>query len=295
MAETSTSTRPLTGIAFLIGAAFFWSVMSVCVKFVGERLPSQQIVWVRAIVTLGYSYLMLRWSGVTSIWGTQRRLLWLRGGLGFTALTCFFYALTKLPLADATVIHYTNPVFVALIAAVVLQEPLTAGEMGGAVTSLAGVALIAKPSFVFGDSAVGLNPLYVGIALLGAICAASAYVVVRKLRETEHPFVIVFYFPLVASISSAPTAVFADLQWPTGWEWLLLIVGVGVSAQLAQVFVTRGLHAVKAGRAMTVTYLQIVFAALWGWTFFGETVDFWSAIGGCLVVGGTLVAHSRRG
>lgn len=293
MSETTTSTRPLAGVAFLVGAAFFWSVMSVCVKFAGERLPSQQIVWVRAVVTLFYSYLMLRWSGVPSIWGTNRRLLWLRGLLGFTALTCFFFALTKLPLADATVIHYTNPVFVALIAAVALKEPLTTGEIGGAVTSLVGVAMIAKPSFVFGSSTLSLNPLYVGIALLGAVCAASAYVVVRKLRETEHPFVIVFYFPLVASIGSAPTAVFTDLKWPTGWEWLLLIVGVGVSAQIAQVFVTKGLHAVKAGRAMTVTYLQIVFAALWGWTFFGETIDLWSAIGGCLVVAGTLAANRQ--
>jgi drug/metabolite transporter (DMT)-like permease len=101
----------------------------------------------------------------------------------------------------------------------------------------------------------------------------------------------VFYFPLVATIGSAPTAAFTNLQWPSPWEWVLLIVGVGGCAQIAQVCITKGLHAVKAGRAMTVTYLQIVFAAVWGLIVFGESIDGWSAAGGLLVISGTLAAN----
>ncbi|PEN15048.1 EamA family transporter [Longibacter salinarum] len=287
----TTDRSPLSGIAFLVGAAFFWSLMSVCVKLAGERLPSQQIVWARATVTLVYSYIMIRMAGLDTLFGHNKKLLLLRGLFGFAALTCFFFALTKLPLADATVIHYTNPVFVAIIAAVVLKESLTRWEILGAGASLLGVVFISKPSFVFGTSAPALNPLYVGVALLGAICAATAYVLVRKLRESEHPLVIVFYFPLVASLGSTPTAAFTELQWPSTWEWILLIVGVAGCAQIAQVFITKGLHAVKAGRAMTVTYLQIVFAAVWGLLFFGETIDLWSVAGGLLVVSGTFAAN----
>jgi len=292
MSESSDGSS-LPGIAYLVGAAFFWSVMSVCVKLAGERLPSQQIVWVRAVVTLVYSYLLIRWSGIDQVFGRNKKLLWLRGLFGFAALTCFFYALTKLPLADATVIHYTNPVFVAIIAAVALNESLSAMEIGGAAASLMGVVMIAKPSFVFGSGVSGLNPIYVGVALLGAICAATAYVIVRRLRTTEHPLVIVFYFPLVATIGSAPTAAFTNLQWPSPWEWVLLIVGVGGCAQIAQVCITKGLHAVKAGRAMTVTYLQIVFAAVWGLLVFGESIDGLSVAGGLLVISGTLAANRR--
>jgi drug/metabolite transporter (DMT)-like permease len=288
---SDSSPSRLSGIAFLVAAAFFWSLMSVCVKIAGEHLPSQQIVWVRAVVTLVYSYLLIRWSGIDTLFGHNRKLLLLRGLFGFAALTCFFFALTRLPLADATVIHYTNPVFVAIIAAIALGESLTLGEILGAGASLTGVALIAKPTFLFGTSAAALNPLHVGVALLGAICAASAYVLVRKLRETEHPLVIVFYFPLIASIGSAPTAAFTDLQWPSAWEWVLLIVGVGGCAQVAQVCITKGLHAVKAGRAMTVTYLQIVFAAIWGWMLFSESIDLWSLLGGLLVISGTITAN----
>ena len=289
MSDTTTKTHGTSGVWFMVGAAFFWSLMSLFVKLVGEHLPSQQIVMVRAVVTLGYSYALIRMSGLSSPWGNNKPLLWLRGILGFAALTCFFFALTKLPLADATVIHYTNPVFVALIAAVVLGERLTVSEMFGAALSLPGVVLIAQPSFLFGASPGGLNLLYVGVALTGAICAASAYVIVRKLRESEHALVIVFYFPLVATIGSGPTAAFADLQWPTALEWLILIAGVAGCAQVAQVLLTKGLHQERAGRAMAVTYLQIVFAAILGMLFFNEIPDVWSVAGAFLVIGGTML------
>jgi drug/metabolite transporter (DMT)-like permease len=292
MSEAATTrSKTLAGIGFLTGAAFFWSVMSVCVKIAGQHLPSQQIVWVRAVVTLVYSYLMIRWSGIANPLGNNRKLLLLRGTFGFIALTCFFFALTNLPLADATVIHYTNTIFVAIIAAFVLGESLTPAEMLGAVVSLSGVALIAKPSFLFGETASSLNPLYVAAALGGAFFSASAYVIVRKLKESEHALVIVFYFPLVSTVGAAPTAALTNPQWPTMWEWALLVIGVGGCAQIAQVCVTKGLHAVKAGRAMTITYLQIVFAALWGILFFDEGLDTWSIIGALMVVSGTIAAN----
>lgn len=281
------------GVGYMIAAAFFWSLMSVFVKLVGARLPSQQIVLVRGVVTLAYSYLLIRWAGLGSPWGQNKPLLWLRGLLGFGALSCFFFALTKLPLADATVLHYTNPVFTALIAAGVLKESLEPAEIAGALLSLTGVALIAQPSFLFGSSTGGLNLLYVGIALTGAVLAASAYVLVRKLRESEHPLVIVFYFPLVTTLGSTPTAAVTGFTAPTWWEWLLLIGGVGACAQVAQVCLTKGLHAEKAGRAMSVSYLQIVFAAAWGLLVFSEVPNLLSVAGAGLVIGGTVLATQR--
>ncbi len=277
--------RLSTGLRYMVGAAFFFSLMSLFVKLIGQHLPSQQIVLVRSAVTLLYSYVAVRWAGL-ALWGHDRKLLLLRGVLGLAGVSCFFLALTKLPLADATVIHYTNPVLTALIASFVLGESLSRAEVGGAALSLGGVALVARPSFLFGGG--GLDPVYVGVALLGALCAASAYAVVRKLRATEHPLVIVFYFPLVATAGSVPLAA-PTAVWPTAWEWLLLIVGVAGTAQIAQVLLTHGLHAERAGRALSMSYLQIVFAAIWGMLFFAEYPDVLSVVGAVLVIGGTLV------
>lgn len=272
----------------MVGAAFFFSLMSLFVKLVGQRLPSQEIVLVRSIITLAYSYLAVRWAR-QSLWGERRGLLFLRGLLGFGGLSCFYFALTKLPLADATVIFYSNPVLTALFAALFLNERLGAREIIGALLSFAGIILIARPSFLFGASARGLNLLYVGVAFLGAVCAAGAYAVVRTLRQSEHPLVVVFYFPLVATVGSLPTAGFTSMQWPTLYEWVLLIGGVGLTAQIAQVLLTHGLHRERAGRAMAMTYLQIVFAAAWGMLFFREVPDLLSVLGALAVVGGTIV------
>lgn len=271
----------------MVGAAFLFSLMSLFVKLVGQRLPSQEIVAVRSVVTLTYSYLAVRWIG-KSPWGDNKALLTLRGLLGFGGLSCFYFALTKLPLADATVIQYTNPVITALLAALFLDESLGGAEVLGALLSLGGVTLIAKPSFLFSDTA-GLSLLYVGVALMGALFSAAAYTVVRKLRETEHPFVVVFYFPLIATLGSIPTAAATNATWPTPLEWVYLIIGIGFSAQIAQILLTQGLHKERAGRAMAMTYLQIVFAAIWGMFFFQEFPGLLSILGALLVISGTIV------
>jgi drug/metabolite transporter (DMT)-like permease len=286
-ASTLTSRRT-SGLLYMVGAAFFFSLMSLFVKLVGQRLPSQEIVLVRSVITLIYSYLAVRWAKQT-LWGENWGLLLLRGLLGFGGLSCFYFALTKLPLADATVIFYSNPVLTALFAALFLDERLGSNEIAGALLSFGGITLIARPSFLFGDAASGLNLLYVGIAFAGAVCAAGAYAVVRTLRDREHPLVVVFYFPLVATLGSIPTAGFTDMQWPTLYEWVLLIGGVGLTAQIAQVLLTNGLHNERAGRAMAMTYLQIVFAALWGMLFFREFPDLLSVVGALAVIGGTIV------
>lgn len=277
----------------MAAAAFFFSLMSLFVKLAGQRLPSQEIVFVRSVVTLLFSYLAVRWLGI-SPWGRDRRWLLLRGLTGFAALSCFYYALTKLPLADATVIQYTNPAFTALLAALMLREAIGWAEGLGTLVSLAGVALIARPAFLFGSSAASIDLAAAAIALLGALLAAAAYVIVRKLRSTEHPLVIVFYFPLVSSLGSLPTAALTGLEWPTPVEWLMLVFGVGVSAQLGQIFMTKGLHLERAGRATAFSYLQVVFAALWGLLVFGELPDALGITGALLVVAGTLMATLGR-
>src|SRR5215217_7502782 len=94
----------------MVLAAFCFSVMSMLVKLVGARLPSQEVVFVRAAVSLAVAYVLVRRARPGN-WGNRKGLLVLRGLMGFAALSCFFYALIHLPLADATVIQYTNPVW----------------------------------------------------------------------------------------------------------------------------------------------------------------------------------------
>lgn len=272
-------------------AAFFFSLMSLLVKVAGQRLPSSELVMGRSIVSLVISYAMLKRVRVNP-WGERKGLLAVRGLLGFGGLLCFFYAIPRLPLADVTVIQFTNPVFTALLAALLLKERLHRAILLSIGLSLSGVLLIAQPAFLFGEQVAPLDLDAVGIALAGAVFAALAYTAVRKLRETEHPLVVVFYFPLV-SIPACIPILAPVFVWPTPIEWLMLL-GIGVLTQIAQVFLTRGLHLETAGRATSVSYLQILFAAAWGMIFFAEFPDALSIVGAALVITGLLLTARAK-
>lgn len=274
----------------MVAAAFFFSVMSLLVKLAGQRLAAEQVVLFRAAVALVLSWGLLRRAGL-SPWGKSRGLLFLRGLLGFFALSCFFWALVHLPLAEATVIQYLNPVFTALLAALVLGERLEWRASLSVVGSLGGLLLVARPAFLFGG-AQHLDPVASGVALAGALFSAGAYVTVRRVGSGEHPLVVVFWFPLVATPLSLPLA-FPVWQWPTPLEWLVLI-GVGVATQTAQVFMTRGLQKEPAAKATAVSYLQIVFAALWGALVLGEIPDALTLAGASLIIGSTLLLLDWR-
>jgi len=274
------------GIRAMIVGAFWFSLMGLLVKLAGRRLGSMEIVLARSVITLGLSWWSLWRLGVAPL-GNNRRLLLVRGTLGSTALLFYFYSIVHLPLGEATLIQYTNPVFAIVLAAMVLGESLRAAEIVCLVASLVGVVLIAHPPSVFGGNAPPQNPLYIAAAVVGAACSGAAYTLVRKMRGTEHPIVIVSYLPLLGIPMSLPFAL-ANWTWPNAMEWLILI-GVGMTTQLAQISMTRGLQLERTARATTAGYLQVALAVLWGAIFLGEIPNAWTLAGATTIIGSTLV------
>ena len=274
------------GVRYMVGAALAFSVMSAFVKYAGARLPSQELVFARSLVAIAISVALLRRAGMHTL-GQRRWLLLARGAWGYAALSCGFFAMTHLPLAEATMIQYLHPVFTALLAAVVLGERADRSLAASVVFGSAGVLLVTRPAFLFATTSATLDPAGVAAALGGAVLTAVAYVGVRELSRTEHPLVIVLWFPLVSLPASLP-ATLATGVWPHGVEWLLL-AAIGVFAQLGQVFLTRGLALEPAGRAMALSYVQIAFATLWGALFFGEVPGLPTLLGTLLVVAGTAI------
>jgi drug/metabolite transporter (DMT)-like permease len=272
------------GLRYMVVGAFFFSIMSLLVKLAGQGLPSQQIVLARSVIMAVLAYMSLRRLAIPAL-GTRRRLLLLRGVLGFGALSCFYYALVHLPLADATVLQYTNPAFAAVFAIAALAERMRRREVVSVAFSLAGVLLVARPGFLIG-AASGLDPFAVSIGLLGAVLSGAAYVVVRMLG-TEHHMTVIFYFAAVSIVGSLPATMLHAVM-PTPVEWLILL-GVGVSTHLGQIYMTRGLHLERAGRATATGLVQIVFAAALGALVFADVPDAWGIAGAALVIGGVLL------
>jgi drug/metabolite transporter (DMT)-like permease len=259
-------------------SALGFSAMSMMVKLAARELPTGEIVLARAVITLAISYVLVRRAGLAPS-GKQTRWLFVRGGLGFAALALYYLSLVRLPLAEATTLQNTIPVLTALLAWWLLGEKVGRAGLFALACGLGGVLLVARPA---GDG----NLVGVACALAGAVGSSLAYVTVRKLSRTEHPLVIVLYFPLVAAPLAIPWAA-ADCRWPTLHGWLLL-AGIGACTQVGQVFLTKGLAVERAGRASSMGYLQICFAIIWQMLVFGDAPSVWTLAGATLIVAGTL-------
>jgi drug/metabolite transporter (DMT)-like permease len=276
----------------MVASALSFSLMGVCVKQVGGRIPVAEVVFARAIVSVALSWWLLHRAGIPA-WGKRRWLLIWRGAIGTAALVCVYAALAALPLAAATVLQYLYPPFTALLAWLMLGEPIGKRVLAAMALGWLGVLLVAQPAGLLqGGATLAFVPVLIAVA--GALFTAFAYVSVRSLGTSEHPLVIVFYFPLVALPLSMPLVALNPVL-PTPAE-LLWLVGVGVFTQLGQVYLTRSLTALPAARATAISYVQVLFAGGWGWLLFGESIDSWTIAGAGLVLAATLVSlsHSRQ-
>ncbi len=276
----------------MVVSALSFSLMGVCVKQVGGRIPVAEVVFARAIVSVALSWWLLHRAGIPA-WGKRRWLLIWRGAIGTAALVCVYAALAALPLAAATVLQYLYPPFTALLAWLMLGEPIGKRVLAAMALGWLGVLLVAQPAGLLqGGATLALVPVLIAVA--GARFTAFAYVSVRSLGTSEHPLVIVFYFPLVALPLSLPLVALNPVL-PTPAE-LLWLVGVGVFTQLGQVYLTRSLTALPAARATAISYVQVLFAGGWGWLLFGESIDSWTIAGAGLVLAATLVSlsHSQQ-
>ncbi|ELE7611737.1 DMT family transporter [Vibrio vulnificus] len=274
------------GVRYMILSALGFALMSASVKYVSVHgIPLFEIVAARALVSLIISYLDVKRKGI-SVWGNNKRWLFARGAVGTLALMCVYYAVTALPLAEATILQYVHPVFTALLAVLFLNERVQPATLACIVLCLLGVFTMVYPSF--DASGVSELPmLSVGIALLGAFGSSIAYVIVRKLSRTEDSSVIIFYFPLVALPVSA-MLIGDDFVVPDVALILVLIL-VGIFTQIGQFGLTKAMQTQTAGNASAYSYVQIVFSALLGVVLFNEVPSIWTLLGGSLIVIGALI------
>ncbi len=278
------------GVRYMLLSALGFALMSACVKAASHRgIPVLEIVAARALISACISYIDIKRKRI-SPWGHNKALLTARGLIGTLALMCVFYAVTTLPLAEATLLQYLHPVFTSLLAFAFIKETIQRSTVVCIVLSLAGLLIMVQPAFLFGALATrnaSLPLLGVGAALLGALGSGAAYVLVRRLSSTEDPSVIIFYFPFIA-LPVACVFLGDGFVLPTGWTWILLLL-VGIFTQVAQYGLTRAMQTEDAGKATAYSYVQVIFAALLGWLLFEEIPTAKTLLGALFIIGGALV------
>ena len=280
--------RNLKGIRFLIGSGLAFSLMSVCVKAIGGRIPISELVFARATISIIITRFFL-YKNKINPWGYQKRLLIIRGLLGTVALFCIFQALTILPIATATVIQYIYPTFTVISAYIILKEFISRRIVYSIIIGWIGIVLVSQPEFT-SNSNVQETILAIIIAIFGALMTSLAYICVRKLSSREHPLVIIYYFPLVSIPLSIPFVI-NDFVLPTGTDWFW-IIGIGIFTQIGQLFITEGLTLLPAGQATSLNYSQVIFASIWGVLIFQEAITSSVYVGGICVLISTIISIS---
>ncbi|KGY14449.1 membrane protein [Vibrio tubiashii] len=267
-------------------SALGFALMSASVKYVSNYgIPVFEIVAARALVSLVISYLDVKRKGI-SVWGNNKPLLFARGTIGTVALMCVYYSVTTLPLAEATILQYVHPVFTALLGVLILKERIQTSTMICIAFCLAGLWVMVQPN-MNGNAAEELPMFSILIALLGAFGSSIAYVIVRRLSQTEDSSVIIFYFPLVALPASLLLAL-NDFVWPSLYLTVILVL-IGVFTQIGQYGLTKAMQTQEAGKASAYSYVQIVLSALLGVWIFNEVPSVWTYLGGGLIVTGALI------
>ncbi len=280
--------KNLKGIKFLIGSGLAFSLMSVCVKAIGDRIPVYELVFARATISIIITRFLL-FKNKINPWGNQKRLLLIRGLLGTLALFCIFKALTILPIATATVIQYIYPTFTVICAYIFLKEYILKRIIYSIIIGWIGIILVSQPELSINNN-INETVLAIVIAILGALMTSLAYICVRKLSAKEHPLVIIYYFPLVSIPLSMPFLI-KDFVLPNEIEWVWILC-IGVFTQIGQLCITEGLRLIPAGQATSLNYSQVIFASIWGVLIFQEAITSAIYLGGICVLISTIISVS---
>ena len=273
-------------LRFMLLSALSFALMTACVKLVStHNIPVFEIVAARGLVSLIISYVDIKRKKIP-VWGNNKILLISRGVVGTLALLCVYYAVTTLPLVEATLLQYLYPVFTAILAFLFLKEKIQRSTLICILFCLLGLVAMVKPNLSL-NSEVVLPWFSVFIALLGALGSGTAYVLVKRLSKCEDSSVIIFYFPLIALPLSI--ILLGDNFVMPDTEALILLLFVGIFTQIGQVGLTKAMQSEVAAKVSAFSYVQIIFSTILGVIIFNEVPSFWTLIGGVLIILGALI------
>lgn len=280
------------GIGYMLLASLCFAIVNIGIKLLAQPnallpdlqvYPVHELVFFRSLTSLIICVSVV-WRKRIPFWGHNRKWLWVRGASGAAALTLFFFTLKHLPLAISTTVQYLSPVFTVVLAIPLNGEKVRPVRWLFFFISLFGVAWIAY----FKEADLHFEPLWLAVGVCSAFLSGIAYNAIVKCRETDAPITVVMYFPLVAT----PLMFLAGLSFgyvvPQGVEWVLL-AAVGILTQVAQIAMTRALHADTPARVTPVKYVGAIYAVAVGFFLFDEQLDLFSTVGILLILLGVLL------
>lgn len=281
--------RPIAGIVTRLAAMLSLGIMFAFVKLAGEQgVHVTESLFYRQLTAMPLICFLI-WrsdAGWPAIKSNKHGLHILRAGLGIFAMGLNFWAMTLLPLADATTISFTVPIFATLFAALILREKVGVQRWSAILIGFIGVLIVIQPGGT-------LIPAFgATVALVGALVTAAVTLVIRMLGRTETSIVTIFWF----SVYTLPALAVCAYVYGGGHDsktWMHLF-GIGIFGALGQLTITQSLRFAPVSTIVPMDYTALLWATIFGILIFGQFPGISIWIGAPIIIGSGLFIAWRE-
>ncbi len=268
--------NPIVGIVWMLVTGLCFVAVTALVKLMGVGIPPAESAFLRYVI--GSVFLLPIVLPVMIKTRLTRRhwaLFGMRGTMHAVGVILWFYAMTRIPLAEVTAMNYLSPVYVTIGAALFLGEKLAVRRIAALVAALVGTLIILRPGFR------EVSPGHLAM-LLAAVVFGGSYLLAKVTADEVNPGVVVGMLSVVVTIVLAP---FAAANWVTpDLREIAILCGVAVFATVGHYTMTLALRAAPIAVTQPVTFLQLIWATALGALVFAEPVDAWVVAGGCVIL-----------
>ena len=275
----------IRGGIWMIIAGIFFTFIGVMIRMANKEVHVLEIVFFRYLISL---IIMIPWMarrGLHGLKGKNLPILFARSLSSYIGAIFWFASMIYLPLAEATALGYTAPLFATLGAVLFLGEIAGHRRWSALALGFLGTLIILRP----GIETITLPALY---AIGGAIFIANSVLLVKVLNRTESPETIVLYMGIFSTPLSLGAAIFF---WKTpSLETLFWLIGIGLFSTLAHLAYTRSFAIADASAVLPYDYIRILMVAAVGFGIYGEILDIWTWAGTIVIISSTLYIARRE-
>ena len=271
-------------ILLMIGAVFCFASMDATAKYLMKEIGPAQTIWARYTVqTILVTVLILP---KINVYGRTKypKLQFLRSVALMIATTLFFFAFSRLGLAEASAIFNISPVLITLGAFLFLREQIGPRRVIGILVSLLGALIIIRPGS-------GVFTIYAILPLGAAIFYSTYSLATRFVGTDESPWTSLFYAAIFGTICYSVYIVF---NWnPMSNNALLLTIIIGLFGTAGHICLIRALTLGEASLVAPFIYTNLLFTTIWGFVLFGNFPDFWTIVGALIIVAAGIYVWAR--
>jgi drug/metabolite transporter (DMT)-like permease len=275
--------NPLAAAAWMMGAVVSFVAMAVAGREIQVEMNTFELMLYRSAIGFAIAAVLVARSrqGFAQVRSTRFRLHLVRNLFHFTGQNLWFFAVTVIPLGQLVALEFTNPIWVALLAPLLLGETLTRSRVAGALLGFVGVLVVAQP---------GRAPLEAGhaAALASAFCFALNTIFTKQIMRHDSVLCVIFWMTFLQGAASLVLSLPGGIPAPSAATapWLLV---VGITGLTAHYSLTSALGHAPASIVAPMEFVRLPLIALVGMWLYGEPLRLAIFAGAALIIAGNLV------